>query len=209
MNAWTPEHLAMDALWEAETTPILWVQGWGDWLAPPLGLITGLGSQTFIVLLITLVFWCVNAGTGARLFVAVVASGAVNYLLKGLIYGARPFWFSHQVTAHAAESSFGIPSGHAQASTVLWGYLGLRSGSRAWFGAAAALVALICLSRLYLGVHFLSDVLAGLLVGIAVLWAFLRWEERVLRWWRRLSTAAWAGCAAAVSVLPCAAAVVW
>ncbi|WP_116245128.1 phosphatase PAP2 family protein [Nocardiopsis sp. FIRDI 009] len=209
MNAWTPEHLAVDALWEAETTPILWVQGWGDWLAPPLGLVTELGSQTFVVLLLTLVFWCVNAGTGARLFVAVVASGAVNYLLKALVYGARPFWFSPQVTAHATESTFGIPSGHAQLSTVLWGYLGLRSGSRAWLGAAAALVALVCLSRVYLGVHFFSDVLAGLLVGVAVLWTVLRWEERVLRWWRGLSTAAWAGCAVAVSVLPCVAAAAW
>ncbi|MFI6574713.1 phosphatase PAP2 family protein [Nocardiopsis sp. NPDC050513] len=209
MTAWTPEHLAMDALWEAETAPILWVQGWGDWLVLPLGLVTELGSQTFIVLLLALVFWCVHAGTGARLFVAVVGSGAVNYLLKAVLFGARPSWFSPHVTAHAVESSFGVPSGHAQSSTVLWGYLGVRSGRRGWIAAAAVLVALICLSRVYLGVHFLSDVLAGLLVGLALLWAVLRWEDRVLAWWRGLPTAAWVGCALAVSVAPCLAAALW
>ncbi|OLT29088.1 PA-phosphatase [Nocardiopsis sp. CNR-923] len=199
----------MDALWEAETAPVLWVQGWGDRLSLPFELVTELGSQTFIVLLLALVFWCVHAGTGARLFVAVVGSGVVNYLLKAVLFGARPYWFSPHVSARAVESSFGVPSGHAQSSTVLWGYLAVRSGRRGWIAAAAVLVALVCLSRVYLGVHFISDVLAGLLVGLAILWAVLRWEGRVLAWWRGLPTAAWVGCALAVCVLPCLAAALW
>ncbi|WP_028647724.1 phosphatase PAP2 family protein [Nocardiopsis sp. CNT312] len=202
-------HAATDAFREAETAPVLWVQGLGDWAAVPFALITELASQDAVVLVLALVFWCVHAGAGARLFVAVIASAGLNYLLKAVLYAPRPSWVSHQVVAHAAESSFAMPSGHAQNATVLWGYLGVRSGRRPWLWAAVVLIALICVSRVYLGVHFVSDVLAGLLVGAALLWAALRWEERAVRWWRGLPTARWASLAVAVSVLPCVFAALW
>lgn len=209
LNAWNAGHLAMDAVWEAEIGPILWFQGLGDWLAHPFGAITELGSLTFTILLMAVVFWCVHPGTGARLFAVVVTSGVLNFLLKALFYGARPSWYSAHVTRHVAESSFGMPSGHAQNSTVLWGYLGVRSGRRAWLWAAAGLVLLICLSRIHLGAHFPSDVLVGVLLGAALLWAALRWEDRILAWWRGLDTPRWAGLAVAASVLPCVAATLW
>ncbi len=209
LNAWTAEHLAMDALWEAETVPILWLQGLGDWLAHPLGLVTHLGSHTLVILALTLVFWCVNPGLGARLFVVVACSGVVNQLFKSLLYGARPPWFDARVTAHTSSDSFGIPSGHTQGATVTWGYLGIRSGRRAVLWAAVAVIALVSLSRIYLGAHFVSDVVAGLVLGAILLWAVLRWEERVTAWWLGLSTARWVGCALAVALLPCLAATVW
>ncbi|MFE3457299.1 phosphatase PAP2 family protein [Nocardiopsis aegyptia] len=209
MNAGTSEQLAMDVLWEAETTPILWFQGLGDWLSVPFELITAIGSQTVFIILIALVFWCVNAGVGARLFVVVIASTTLNTLLKSLFYGARPYWFSAHVSTHATESSFGIPSGHAQGSTAMWGYLGAKTGDRRWMWAAGVLIALICLSRVYLGVHFISDVLAGVLLGGAVLWAALRWEDRVLGWWRGLDTRRWALYLVLASLLPCILAVLW
>ena len=209
LNAGTSEQLAMDVLWEAETTPILWFQGLGDWLAVPFGLITHLGSQGVAVVLIALVFWCVNASVGARLFVTLIASATVNTLFKSLLYGARPHWFSANVSAHAGTSSFGLPSGHAQAATVLWGYLGAKSGDRRWMWAAGVLIALVCLSRVYLGVHFISDVLVGLLLGGAVLWTVLRWEDRILAWWRGLDTPRWVLCIALASLFPCLLAALW
>jgi membrane-associated phospholipid phosphatase len=199
----------MDVLWEAETVPILWFQGLGDWLAVPFGLVTHLGSQAVAVVLVALVFWSVNAGLGTRLFVVLIASSTVNTLCKSLFYGSRPYWFSANVSAHGDASSFGIPSGHSQAATVLWGYLGLRSGDRRWMWAAGVLIALICLSRIYLGVHFISDVLAGILLGVAVLWVALRWEDRVLAWWRGLDTPRWVLYLALASLLPCVLAAAW
>lgn len=199
----------MDALWEAETTPILWLQGLGDWLAPPLGLVTHLGSHSVVIVALALVFWCVNPALGARLFVVVASSGVVNHVFKSVFHGARPSWFDARVGAHTAPDSFGLPSGHAQGALVTWGYLGLRSGRRAVLWAAVAVVVLVCVSRVYLGAHFFSDVLGGLLLGGAVLWAALRWEERILAWWRGLSTARWVGWALAATVVPCLVATLW
>ncbi|OKI19126.1 PA-phosphatase [Nocardiopsis sp. TSRI0078] len=199
----------MDVLWEAETTPILWLQGLGDWLAPPLEALTHLGSHTVAIVVLTLVFWCLSPGLGARLFIVVASSGALNYLFKSVLYGARPSWFDARIKAHATHGSFGLPSGHTQGATVTWGYLGLRSGRRAVLWAAVAVIALVALSRVYLGAHFISDVLAGLLLGAAVLWAALRWEERITAWWLGLSTVRWTGYALAAALLPCLAATLW
>ncbi|WP_191272709.1 phosphatase PAP2 family protein [Nocardiopsis terrae] len=199
----------MDALRETESTAVRWFQGWGDWLAHPMGVLTLLGSQGLIVVLLAAVFWSVHAGLGARLFVAVVASGVVNNLLKAVSYTPRPYWFDALVTGHSHHGSFGMPSGHTQAATVTYGYLAAKSGRRALLGAAVAVIALVALSRIYLGVHFPSDVLAGLLVGGALLWAVLRWEDRVLAWWRSLDTVRWVSYLLALTLVPCAAATAW
>ncbi|MBA3420687.1 MAG: phosphatase PAP2 family protein [Thermoleophilaceae bacterium] len=75
----------------------------------------------------------------------------------------------------ATESSFSFPSGHATVSVALYGALAYIAATRlhrpanrrAVLGATSAFVLLIGFSRLYLGVHFLSDVLAGFSGGLA------------------------------------------
>ncbi|MGW9346727.1 phosphatase PAP2 family protein [Nocardiopsis flavescens] len=199
----------MDVLWDAETAPIRGLQGLADWPVAPLAAVSGLGSQAVVVPLLALVFWCVRPGLGGRLLVLAVSSSVLNHLLKLLVHGARPSWYSAQIAQHANESSFGMPSGHAQGATVVLGYAGIRSGRRGALWTALALAALICFSRVYLGAHFISDVVAGIALGALVLWAFLRWEDRVLAWWRGLPTARWASYAVAAALVPCALAALW
>ncbi|MFC7155863.1 phosphatase PAP2 family protein [Halomarina halobia] len=77
----------------------------------------------------------------------------------------------------ANAGGFGFPSGHALGSTVVWGGLALvveRSTPRRRLAVAAALVAVVSLSRLVLGVHYLVDVLAGVALGLLVLLATAR-----------------------------------
>ena len=209
MNAWSAGHLAMDTVWEAEATGIQWLQNLGEWLVLPLTALTQLGSQTVVIALLALIFWCVHAGTGARLFVAVIASGVLNFFLKSVLYGSRPYWYSAQVSGFGAERSFGMPSGHSQTATVLYGFLGARSGRRSWVWGAVVLIALICFSRIHLGLHFFSDVVVGVLLGLIVLWVALRHEEPLLRWWRGLTVPRAVSYALVGSLIPCVSASVW
>jgi hypothetical protein len=65
---------------------------------------------------------------------------------------------------------------------VVWGFLGSLV-RRAWFWAiAGGLIVLIPLSRIYLGVHFPTDVLAGYVLGGVVLWLWLRYGGRLEKW---------------------------
>ncbi len=205
----TTEHLAMDALWEAESEIIRWLQGLTEGLAPLLGAVTFLGSQGVIIVLLVTVFWCFHAGLGARLFVAVIASAVVNNLLKSVLYGSRPYWFDARVTGHAQHGSFGMPSGHSQAAVVTYGYLAARSGRRGLVWAAVAVIALVALSRVLLGAHYFSDVVVGLAVGGGLLWLVLRYEDRVLAWWLSLDTVRWVSYLLVAALVPCVVAIVW
>lgn len=105
--------------------------------------------------------------------VAVIVGGAVlTFALKHFFHQARPSVFPHIVT----ESGYSFPSGHATMSFCLFGFwaafLLMRRSHLAWrvVGAVGllALAASIALSRLYLGVHWPTDILAGFLV--ATIW---------------------------------------
>jgi hypothetical protein len=82
----------------------------------------------------------------------------------------------------SSETSFGIPSGHAQNAVSLWGTWAYSMKHR-WAWIVAIVVALmIGISRLYLGMHFPIDVLIGWAVGIILLWAFIKLEPPVIKW---------------------------
>jgi len=116
-----------------------------------------------------------------------LVSTAANTFLKLLFAGPRPYWYSERVLAYAAESSFGLPSGHSQISASVWGMLAIMA-RRLWFWLLAiALIVLIGVSRMYLGVHFPSDVLAGWVIGAALLFGFVALAERVGAWFSRRS----------------------
>ena len=69
------------------------------------------------------------------------------------------------------DLSFGFPSGHASGAVAMWGGLAVVFRKRALAWLAPLMVALVAFTRLYLGVHFLADVLGGVLLGGLVLYA--------------------------------------
>lgn len=105
------------------------------------------------------------------LALAVPGGMLLNVLIKYAVHRPRPI-FDHPLEALATYS---FPSGHALASTVLYGLLAAfavwTSKDRRWrmlaVVIAAVLIALVCFSRIYLGVHYLSDVLGGIAEGVA------------------------------------------
>ena len=153
--------------------------------------------------------------------VLLVLTGAwISESLKGFIARPRPDVAGSLLAGSASFSaSSSFPSGHALAGILLFGSLALMLGAsrvkrplRLWGGLGIALVGFsIGLSRVYLGVHFMGDVLASWLLGLTMLstWgaAVLVWgrtrpplTERVVRpllgsWWR------WAVAAAGVAAV--------
>ncbi len=160
------------------------IQSLGPTWAGVMYLLSFLGTEEFYLLAMPLVYWCLEGALGLRLGVLLLVGGGLNSALKLAFHAPRPYWVSAQVRALSAETSFGLPSGHAQNAVTLWGAVAARIG-RAWAWALALLVALgIGLSRIYLGVHFPQDVLLGWMVGALVLAVALRWEDRVTQTWQ-------------------------
>ncbi|MBA3670469.1 MAG: phosphatase PAP2 family protein [Gemmatimonadaceae bacterium] len=139
--------------------------------------VTYLGTGTVVLAIVTvaaLFLWHTEHKHSARLLLASTIGGIIlNNAIKLLFHRARPSVFEWGTTA--LSSSF--PSGHAMSATVVYGtvaYLVARLQRRVWARAltlagAAVLITMICLTRLYLGVHYPTDVLGGVIVGLA--WA--------------------------------------
>ncbi len=137
--------------------------------------ITPLGTGTVVLMVVgvaALFLWHTEHKHSARLLLAATAG---NILLNGALklYYSRPRPQVFTWDTHAVSSSF--PSGHAMSATVVYGtvaYLVARlqkhTVSRvATLTAAVLIILLICGTRLYLGVHYPSDVLGGIVVGLA------------------------------------------
>ena len=138
---------------------------------------TYLGTGTVVIVVVgvaALFLWHTEHKHSARLLLAAtVGNILLNGALKLVYHRARPSVFEWQTTA--VSSSF--PSGHAMSATVVYGtvaYLLIRLQRHQWaklltLFSAISLILLICLTRLYLGVHYPSDVIGGIIVGLA--WA--------------------------------------
>lgn len=179
----------MNALWDTGIEIIVYIQSFGEWLLGPMRFFTFLGFEEFYLFVAPAVLWCIDVRLGLRLGLQLMISSSINSILKLVFHHPRPYWYSENVQAFDMETSFGIPSGHAQNAVVVWGTIAAQIG-RWWAWLLAILLAfMIGFSRLYLGVHFPTDVLLGWIIGILLLWALMRWEERVLIWFREHSIA--------------------
>jgi undecaprenyl-diphosphatase len=126
-----------------------------------------------VVFVVAVLFWLRGARRLATWAVVTMAiGGALGVLIKGLVERARPIFAEPVATA----SWYSFPSGHALNSMLGAGVLLLlalphlrRRGRIAAWTAALSVVALTGFDRVGLGVHFLSDVLAGWIVAVAVL----------------------------------------
>jgi len=177
----------MESLWQFGVDFIIALQSLGLWLEAPMQFFSFLGSEEFFLLVLPVLYWSVNADLGLRIGVILLLNGAVNDAFKLALHGPRPYWFSADVKAFSAETSFGVPSGHAQIASGVWGMLAARLGRRVFWVVAVFIIAMIGLSRLYLGVHFPHDVLLGWLLGSLVLWAVLRFWDRTAAWLKEQS----------------------
>lgn len=104
-----------------------------------------------------------------------------NVCLKNLIARPRPCWLDSSVRLLIADpTDYSFPSGHTLSSVI--GATILTKTDRRFGYAAIPLAALIAFSRLYLYVHFPSDVLAaavlGVMIGELAFYADRRWTER-------------------------------
>lgn len=159
------------------------------WLIAPMQAVTWLGSEEFFLLVMPALYWCVNRRLGLGMAVMLIGSNAVNNVLKLLLHLPRPYWVDPRVQALSSETTYGLPSGHAQNALAIWGYLASRvralSPALVWL-LALVLIGLISVSRVVLGMHYPTDVAGGWLVGAVLLGAMWQWQAPAAAWLGRL-----------------------
>ena len=151
------------------------LRGAMPWAAPLFSAVTQLGSANFYVAVIAIGYWTMDKRAFRRAALLLLVSSYTNYWLKVSLRNPRPP--SSNWLPGTEATNYSLPSGHAQTSMTIWGWLSLKTG-KAWvWGLSLALILVIGLSRVYIGVHWLGDVMVGWVIGAAVLFAASRLEE--------------------------------
>jgi membrane-associated phospholipid phosphatase len=162
---------------------VLWFQSWRNPVVEAISLFFHYaGQEEFFLFMLPFVYWCVDEAFGRRLGVFFMLANWSNGWLKEWWQRPRPYQVSSQVRNVVTETSYGIPSGHAQNATTLWGAVAVRV-KRGWVTALVIVyILLTALSRIVLGVHFPQDVIGGLVVGL-ILVGLYAWLEPKLSGW--------------------------
>jgi membrane-associated phospholipid phosphatase len=183
----------MDEIYRIGLEIVRLVQSIGPAFDTPMQIFTMLGQSKFYFALLPLIFWCVSQEVGANLALLLFMSSYFNNLFKGTIQEPRPYWLDAGLLKGSPSDSFGLPSGHAQSVATMWGYVALRL--RRWWGWAAAvfMIVMVSLSRVYLGKHFATDVLGGVLVGAVLIAGYVAFQPRVRAWFAGRSLGAQVG----------------
>ena len=140
------------------------------WLDTLMRIVTQTGEGGAIALVLAVAAWFLwrrQALNAATIVICFAGAAALNTVLKLLLARPRPALFPPLVI----ESSFSFPSGHVTAAVAVYGLLAVflwRQRHRAWAILCGAWVCVVAVSRIYLGVHYPSDVLGSL--TFAALW---------------------------------------
>lgn len=149
---------------------LLWVQSIRNPVLTGLfAAITFMGSEEFTLIFMALLYWCYDRAVGVRAVLVLTASYFLNVYLKDLFAVARPSSPLVPLYAETTLNTYAFPSGHAQASTSAWGMVALLARRTYLYIAAAIIILLVGLSRLYLAVHWPLDVIGGWLIGFGLI----------------------------------------
>lgn len=160
-----------------DTVLTTFVQEWPAWLKTPMLVITNVGQpavMTLIAIAMGMIAWRSDDRATALAFAIGLATMGANSLLKHYIHRTRPDTL-YVSKMYFKTSSF--PSGHSFSATVVCGLLLVlaltRMAAPHSYEAATALAfaaLAVGVSRVYVGAHFPTDVVAGWILGSAAVW---------------------------------------
>ena len=131
--------------------------------------VTMLGEEIIIVLLVAVLYFCIDKFFAQKLLYTLLTSIGINGIVKNLVKFPRPF-STGKITCvrEGTATGYSFPSGHAQSfattSTTI-----AKKVKKVWVAIIVGiLIALVAFSRLYLGAHYPSDVVVGAVLGITI-----------------------------------------
>ena len=179
-NVWNKEIMKLDILGYKIISTVLI----SDFMTPIAKIITNFGSATVLICISAISLLVVkNKKIGLTISVNLAMASGINFLLKNILQRPRPTEFRL-----IDESGYSFPSGHSMVSMAFYGFLIYliykyvmnKKLKLILISLLSLLIFLIGISRIYLGVHYTSDVIGGFLIAISYLIIYTRIVKRLV-----------------------------
>lgn len=152
------------------------------------GIFTALGEEFIIAGIIAVIYICFSKRTGEQALITVMSASCVTTGIKSAVRRLRPFAANNVsrveidnpfVSTLDLDADMSFPSGHATATSSFFTTMSVRCRKPLFIALFIVFTLLVMLSRLYLGVHYPTDVLCGLAIGLS--FAFF-WQFVYIKW---------------------------
>lgn len=163
---------------------VIFLQSFSPSLDSFFGLITTFGDEILLMALIIVVYACVDKKVALRIAFLLTIGGVAYTALKGLFGYLRPYQSNPDIRGikdalGSVTDGYSFPSGHATNAGMFWTFLGVNFRNKILWVISGFFLLMIPLSRNYLGVHYPSDVLVGVLIGVGLALILYWYSPRV------------------------------
>ncbi|XFA99325.1 phosphatase PAP2 family protein [Candidatus Izemoplasma sp. B36] len=148
---------------------IKWLQSFStDFLDSLFKLFTIFGEEESLIVLLGFIYWCYDKKIGELMGLTIFVSLGLNSAMKLAIARPRPFMVDDSIVNLKPSTSTGysFPSGHTQTASTTYFSLYYLIKKKWLLIVAIIITLLVALSRMYLGVHYLTDVLTAWVLGV-------------------------------------------
>lgn len=175
----------MEGFFQLDGNILLWIQEYirNDFLTPIFKFITSLGDEGYVWIAIAIVLLFVKNYRKVGLMVGASLLGSLvfnNMIIKNIVARPRPYRMIETLTILIPEpGEYSFPSGHTSSSFAAGVVLYLMLPKK--YGIPAMVLALLIgISRLYVGVHYPTDVLGGMVMGTLIAVSVVKATEKIL-----------------------------
>lgn len=149
------------------------------WLNPIMRLISEYSNE-LAWLLVPSTYLCLAPTLGKRLLIIYLFATGIIPISKTAFQLPRPYWVNESIQAYGSSAGFGMPSGHVLTLAAVLFFLAWEKPSRLLWWTASVCLLVLSASRVYLGVHFISDAVGGAVLALFIVLVYSSARLRIL-----------------------------
>ncbi|ENB9400872.1 TPA: phosphatase PAP2 family protein [Bacillus cereus] len=138
-------------------------------------LVSIIANETLYLIVISISYWCVSKRKAFHMIVMLCFSGYIGIVIKEFMKIPRPYTYDGiQSLYEKSAASYSFPSTHVQLATTFWGSFMILCKKRIIWIIGIVFIILVAISRLYLRVHWLSDIIGAVLFSVIVVYLYTK-----------------------------------